>query len=105
MKSWQQARRKFSPEQKAQLVLEILTGKRSVAEIARKERIKDGMLYEWRAAFLRNAPQVFTAAAPDREHEERVAELEQVIGRLTVENEMLKKASRWLNGMSGRNGS
>jgi hypothetical protein len=63
-----------------------------VAEIARKERIKDGMLYEWCAAFLRNAPQAFTAPAPEREHEERVAELEQVIGRLTVENEVLKKS-------------
>jgi transposase len=98
-------RRKFSPEQKAQLVIEILTGKRSVAEIARKEQIKDSMLYEWRAAFLRNAPQVFTAASPDRAQEERMAELEQVIGRLTIENDALKKASRWLNGISARSGS
>ena len=81
-------------------MLEILSGERTVAEIARKEGIKDSLLYEWKTQFLANAPSVFDAAQPDSGHAAQVAELEQVIGRLTVENEALKKASRWLNGMS-----
>ena len=104
-------RRKFTGEYKAKLVLEMLSGVQSVGNIARKEGIKDTLLHEWRAEFIRNAPQVFGIGAPaaqaEQEQSNRVAELEQMIGRLTIENEVLKKASRtpaagcsWLNGMS-----
>lgn len=98
-------RRKFTGEYKAKLVLEMLSGQRSVADIARKEGIKDTLLHEWRSEFIRNAPHAFgvTAVQAEQEQSNRVAELEQVIGRLTIENEVLKKASRWLNGMSGSN--
>ena len=99
-------RRKFTGEYKAKLVLEMLSGQRSVADIARKEGSKDTLLHEWRSEFIRNAPQVFGASQAQAEQERinQVAELEQVIGRLTIENEALKKASRWLNGMWGSNG-
>ena len=84
-------RRKFGAQYKVKLVLEIVSGQRTVAEIARKESIKDSLLYEWKALFLANAPSVFDAPKPDSEHEAKIAELEQVIGRLTIENEALKK--------------
>ena len=95
-------RRQFSPEYKARLVLELISGQRSAAEIARKEHIKDSLLYEWRAQFLEHAPELFTSARADHEQEQRIAELEQLIGQLTIENQILKKASRWLSGMSKR---
>lgn len=96
------ARRKFTGEYKAKLVLEMISGQRSAAEIARKEGIKDTLLHEWRAELIRNAPQAFGmgSAQAEQERVNQVSELEQVIGRLTIENEVLKKASRWLNGMS-----
>ena len=100
------ARRKFTGEYKAKLVLEMISGQRSAAEIARKEGIKDTLLHEWRAELIRNAPQVFGMGQAQEEQERvnQVSELEQVIGRLTIENEVLKKASRWLNGMSASGG-
>lgn len=89
------SRRKFTGEYKAKLVLEMLSGVRSVADIARKEGIKDTLLHEWRAEFIRNAPSVFgvgaSQAQAEQEQANRVVELEQVIGRLTIENEALKK--------------
>ncbi len=97
-------RRQFSAEYKARLVLELISGQRSAAEIARKEHIKDALLYEWRAQFLEQAPAVFDTPHAAAESEQKIAELEQLIGQLTIENEMLKKASRWLSGMSKRNG-
>ena len=99
------ARRKFTGEYKAKLVLEMLSGQRSVAEIARKEGIKDTLLHGWRTEFIRNAPQLFGLSQVQAEQAQgqQVAELEQVIGRLTIENEALKKASRWLSGMSEPN--
>lgn len=93
-------RRKFSAEYKARLVLELLSGQRSAADIARKEHIKDALLYEWRAQLLERAPVVFSEPTPSHESEQKVAELERLIGQLTIENEILKKASRWLQRMS-----
>lgn len=96
-------RRKYSAEYKTKLVLDLLTGRRTAAEISRKEQIKDSMLYHWRDQFLQNAASVFSDQQPDKQHQDQVAELEQVIGQLTVENALLKKASRWLGAISQRN--
>lgn len=97
-------RRKFSPEYKARLVLELISGERSAAVIARKEQLKDTLLYEWRAQLIQQAPLVFSPPQANDELAHKVAELERLIGQLTVENELLKKASRWLGGMSQPNG-
>jgi transposase-like protein len=96
-------RRKFSPEYKARLVLELISGERSAAAIARKEHLKDSLLYEWRAQLIHQAPLVFSPPPAHNELAQQVAELERLIGQLTVENELLKKASRWLSGMSQPN--
>ena len=48
-------RRKFSAEYKARLVLELLCGQRSAADIACKEHIKDALLYEWQSQFRARA--------------------------------------------------
>ena len=98
-------RRKFSADYKARLVLELISGERSAAEIARKEHLKDTLLYEWRAQLIQHAPLVFSPPPANDELTQKVAELERLIGQLTVENELLKKASRWLSGMSQRNGN
>jgi transposase-like protein len=96
----QKKRRKYAPDYKAQLVLEMLTGKRGVAEIARAERIKDSLLYEWRAQVIEKMPLLFTLDEPAAGPSEREQELEQLIGQLTIEKEALKKASKWLTGLS-----
>ena len=77
-------RRRFIPEYKARLVLELISGQRSAAEIARKEHIKNTMLYEWRAQFHEHAPELFASAHADPEQEQRIAELERLIGQLTM---------------------
>jgi transposase-like protein len=81
----------------------MLTGKRTAAEIARTEKIKDSLLYKWRTDALEKLPLVFSMGTPDRAQSEREKELEQLIGQLTIENQALKKASRWLSGLSHKN--
>ena len=83
----------------------IISGERSSAEIARKEHLKETLLYEWRAQLIQHAPLAFSPPSAKDELAHQVAELERLIGQLTVENELLKKASRWLSGMSQRNGN
>lgn len=96
-------RKKYAPEYKARLVLEIVSGKRSVADIARAEKIKDSVLYEWRNEVVAKLPLLFSMNLPAQSQSDREKELEQLIGQLTIENQALKKASQWLSGLSRKN--
>jgi len=98
-----QPKRKFSAEFKARIVLDVVSGRSSVAALARRYRIKDKLIYEWRDQALARLPQVFSRTTEVTAHEQRIAELEQLIGQLTIEKEALKKASLWLSRLSRSN--
>lgn len=91
-------RRTFSPELKAQVVLELLAGAATPAELARRHQIKPQLLAHWKAAVLERLPTLFGGDDSNRQHEARIAELEQLVGRQALEIEILKKASRLLTG-------
>jgi transposase len=91
------ARRQFSPEFKFQVVMDFLTGRKRRVEILREHELSDSTLERWCKQFQERGPQVFAEESRlNSDEEERVAELERVIGRLTVELEAAKKASNWL---------
>ena len=96
-------RRQFTPEFKAQTVPGILTGAQSQAEACRKHGLSPTRLATWRTAFLERANTIFDTDAGRTEERARIAELEQVLGRMTLESEILKKASSRLASISGRN--
>jgi len=89
--------RSFTPEFKAQVVLEVLSGAKSAAEICRDHQLKDSLLYRWKDEFLKQAAKVFKPDDQQRQNELRIAELEQLVGRLTLKLEIAKKASSLLN--------
>jgi transposase-like protein len=98
-------RRSFSAELKATVVLEMLTGSATVAELARRYQVKPQLLAVWKRTFLERMPIVFGAEDPAaRDESRRVAELEQLVGRQALELEVLKKASRWLTGRPATDG-
>ena len=86
-------RRSFTPEFKLKLVVQIVSGQRSIAELSREHKIKDSLLARWRDQFLEKAPSVFGAELAGQE---RIAELERELGRQHLEMEILKKASKLL---------
>ena len=45
-------RRKFTPESKARVALEVLTGMKTNAEVCREYGLKDGLLATWKKTFL-----------------------------------------------------
>ena len=107
--SQMQNRRSFSAEFKARVVLEILTGAKSVAQAAQQYSIKPELLSRWKADFVANAPKLFEngvagAARPTDPQAERIAELEKLLGRMTLEMEILKKGSAILSAEVSRNG-
>lgn len=97
-------RRKFSPQFKSQVVLEVLSGEKSMAELCREQQLTSQMVGSWKQQFLAAAPRAFESDTGNSAEQERIAELERMVGRLTMELEIAKKASSLLDGMRGRNG-
>lgn len=84
-------RRTFSPEFKARVVLEVLSGARTPAEVCREHRLSPQLVNTWKRQLLDNAAKVFAGEAAGSAAAQRVAELEQMIGRLTMQLEIAKK--------------
>lgn len=90
-------KRKFTPEYKARLVLEMLTEQKSIAQMSREYGIKDSVLSRWKQEFIERSPQLFREQPARDERDQRIAELERMVGRMALEIDMTKKVSRYLN--------
>jgi transposase len=97
-------RRTFTPEFKARVVLKELTGVKDKAEICREYRLRPQVLSRWREEFVERAPEIFATAPSRGDEQERIAELERMVGRLTMELEAAKKASNILTSLSSGKG-
>ena len=97
-------RRTLSAEFKSQLVLKVISGEQSAAELCRQHQIKPQLLSDWKATFLANAATVFQSDGRLYEAELRIAEMERQIGRQTMELEAVKKALSISSSASLRNG-
>jgi transposase len=98
------ARRTFTPEFKAQVVLALLRGEQSHAELCRQHQLGPNLLSLWKQTFLERLPVVFQADEQHSQEDRRIAELEQLVGRQALELEILKKASRLLSGPTAASG-
>jgi transposase len=94
-------RRTYDPEFKARVVLEMISGQKGLMQASREYGIKDTVLSRWKQEFLERAGQVFEQpkAAKDQS-EQRIAELERMVGRLTMQLEMAKKVLRYSGSTS-----
>ncbi len=87
--------RTFNKEFKKQVVEEILSGTITVAVASRKYGIVYQAIKNWQKAYelgrLDNEP------TTDSGWQKRIEELERMVGRLTMENEFLKKTLKLLH--------
>jgi transposase len=97
-------RRTFAPEFKAEVVLAVLTGAQSQAELCRQHGLKPELVALWKKTFLERLPALFAGEVRDGQDAARVAELERLVGRLTLELEVAKKASALLPSVLGSGG-
>jgi transposase-like protein len=97
-------RRSFSPQFKAQTVIDLLTGVANQAEICRQHKLSPQLVARWKAIVLEQLPSLFEENQQSPE-QARIAELEQLVGRQALELEILKKVSRMLPGLPSRDGS
>lgn len=97
-------RRKFTAQFKVDAVMDLLTGAKTAAEICRERNITDKLLYRWKQELLERLPGVFERERAERdETAQRIAELERMVGRLALENEVLKNAASWREANQLRN--
>ena len=88
-------RRNFTPAFKAEVVLEALTSESSQAELCRRHNLSEDPLSKWERQLLENAEPLFEP--PDKQTDEateRIAQLEKLVGRLTLALYMEKKPRR-----------
>ena len=86
-------RRRFTPEFKAEVVFEVLSGGSSQAEVCRRHNLNENQLSQWKRQVLENAPSLFasTDRSPSSDAEKRIAHLEQLVGRMAVALDIQKK--------------
>ena len=96
--------RSFTPEFKARLVLQVLTGTKTTAQVCREHQLSEQLISLWKKQLLTRASQVFAEGRHQEASPARVAELERMIGHLTMELEAAKKASQLLSLPRQRNG-
>ena len=96
-------RREYSADFKAKLVLQVLSGEKTASELCRTHKLHASVLNRWRAEFIEHASSIFERGQRGNEAEARVAELERLVGQITLELEIAKKASYYLSpDKSGR---
>jgi transposase len=93
-----QRRRRWSVAEKVSLVEEAMQPGMSVSYVARRAGISPSQLFAWKRRMLEGghaaveADEDVVAASRVRELEKRVRDLERMLGRKTMENEILKEA-------------
>ena len=83
--------RKFSAQQKTEIVLASLRGPKSMAELCREHEIADSLLRKWREQFLAAGAERLSGKAERTEADElrrQVSRLERALGRKTMEVEI-----------------
>ena len=91
-------RRNFTPEFKAEVVLEALRGESSQAELCRRHNLSEQQLSKWKQQVIENVATLFaTTDQHSSEAAERIAHLEHLVGRLTVALDIQKKALTFLS--------
>lgn len=91
-------RKRYSPSFKAQVVLELLQGEKTVAQIASEQHVHPTQLNQWKALALKDLTKLFSAdhkaeAELKAAHQKELDELYAEIGRLTTQVAWLKKKS------------
>jgi transposase len=103
-----QRRRRWTPEQKLEIVKQTNEPGNSVSMVARQFGITAAQLFQWRKAYLQGSlmavgsNETVVPASELQEAMRRIKQLEGALGRKTLENEILKeavdfaKAKKWI---------
>jgi transposase-like protein len=82
--------KKYTPKFKFQVVLEAITEKKTLGQIARGYGVHPITVGQWKKDFLERGPEVFGGAEAVRQYEHRIRELERLVGQKEIEIALFK---------------
>jgi transposase len=94
--------RSFSLEFKRQVIEELLSGESGPAQLCRRYNITSSLLYHWKKQYSRG--KFNNEPTEEGALKDRIEKLERLVGKLTLENEFLKKGLQYSLSRSQRNG-
>ena len=88
-------RKRYTPEYKAKIVLQVLQGEKELGEIASENSLNPNMIRNWKAEFISKASTVFEDEKKETQEmkrkeetlEKKNAQMLRTIGQLTLERE------------------
>ncbi len=83
-------RKRYSPDLKFKIVIEVLKGTKPIGEIAKAFNIHPITVHQWRREFLAKGPEIFDSATQVKGYEKRIHDLERLVGQKEVELALLK---------------
>jgi len=96
-------RRNHSPAFKARVALEALKGEKTVAELATLHDVHPTRIVSWKSELLARAAEIFgNGSSGEPQSQEKIRELHEKIGELTVEKDFLDRALGRFPGPSGK---
>ena len=87
-------RRKFTAAFKAQVAIEALKERLTLAEISKKYEVHPNLISKWKAEFLTRSAEIFETQPPEVDFEAERQKLFAKIGELEMERDWLKKISK-----------
>ena len=89
-------RRKFTSKFKTKVVLEAISERYTLSELAERHKLHPNQISSWKSQFLSNAESVFDKGKKSQksEAEQEHDRFLKTIGQLKVENDFLKNALR-----------
>ena len=94
--------RSFSLEFKRWVVEELMSGESGPAQLCRRYNITTSLLYHWKKQYSRG--KFNNEPSEEGALKDRIEKLERLVGKLTLENEFLKKGLQYSLSQSQRNG-
>lgn len=82
-------KKKYSSAQKFQAAMTVIKGEKSAVEAAKDVGCHPTLIGNWKEAILSGGSLVFEKENSEGAKEQRIAKLERLIGKLTVQNDFL----------------
>ena len=82
--------------------MEAIRGEKTVAQISAHHEVHPNQVTSWKSQLLENAAAIFDGTAVATDGRERIRELHEKIGELTVERDFLEGALGKFPGLSGK---
>jgi transposase-like protein len=82
--------KRYSAKFKFQVVMEVLSGDKSSAQVAKAYGVHPNTVNAWKQTLLEKGPEIFAQDSTVAEYERRIGELERLIGKKEVEIALLK---------------